>query len=125
MATTTKPRATTTRKATAPKAEAKPKVETPEEETKAQRTTVSAPTQFDRVMGFITKAGEEGITLKDLSEKTGLPYRVVHNVTWRLEGSPAIKDNASKGIKIGDVQKADEVRAKRVGKGRTVRYAAV
>lgn len=110
---------TTNTKAKAPT----PEPEATTEESKPERTTVSAPTQFDRVMAVITKAGPEGATLKAISEATGLGYRVVHNVTWRLEGSPAVRDNPKKSVKVGDVQKPDEVKAQRVGEGRTVKYA--
>lgn len=111
---------TTTSKASKAKAEDKAE----DTESTPKRVTVSAPAQFDNVMQAITEAGDEGITLKALSEATGLPYRVVHNVTWRLEGSPEVRPNNKAGRKLGEPAKPDEAKIQRVGKGRTVLYAA-
>jgi len=81
-------------------------------ETKATRSTVSARDQFDKVLAVISKAPAEGISLKDLSTATGLTYRQLHNVTWRMEGSP----------KQGKVTKPDEVLVHRTGETTSVRY---
>lgn len=82
-------------------------------EDKPARTTVAADTQFDTVLGAVKAAGKDGITLAELVQTTGLPYRVVHNVTWRLEGSP----------KQGSTTKPDERKIARVNTDRKVRYA--
>lgn len=39
----------------------------------------------DAVETAIVRAGPAGIDLVDLEPATGLRYRVLHNVTWRLE----------------------------------------
>jgi hypothetical protein len=39
----------------------------------------------DTVEATIVQAGPQGIELVDLEQATGLRYRVLHNVTWRLE----------------------------------------
>jgi hypothetical protein len=39
----------------------------------------------DSVEAAIVPAGPDGIELVDLEQATGLRYRVLHNVTWRLE----------------------------------------
>ena len=54
-------------------------------------------------------------TLKDITATTGLPYRVVHNLTWRMEGSP----------KGGTLTKREEATIKRVNTGRTVEYGRI
>ena len=71
---------------------------------------ITDPT-FVKVLDTLTKAGSTGLTLKELEDKTGLPYRSVHNITWRLEGSP----------KDGKI-KLDEVKIKRISTG-PVTYA--
>ena len=43
---------------------------------------------MNKCLAVIEKAGKEGLTLKEIEAATHLPYRVVHNATWRLEGSP-------------------------------------
>lgn len=73
---------------------------------------ITDPT-FVKVLDTLTKAGKDGLTLGELSEKTGIPYRAVHNITWRLEGSP----------KDGRV-KTEEQKIKRVSRG-PVRYAVI
>jgi hypothetical protein len=83
------------------------------EDTKAARSTVSAKDQFEKVLAVISKAPEGGVSLKDLSTATGLTYRQLHNVTWRMEGSP----------KEGRVTKPDEAIVHRTGDTTAVRYA--
>jgi len=39
----------------------------------------------DAVNAAIAQAGPPGIELGDLVQATGLRYRILHNVTWRLE----------------------------------------
>lgn len=122
MTDTTTKRPTRTRK---PKAEAKaPESPAPEAETqptegeaKPESTRISAATVEGQVYEAIQAAGEDGITLKDLEETTGLRYRVLHNVTWRLEGGPS-KDGSTRKY-------PDNVKVQRVGAGRTVRYASL
>jgi hypothetical protein len=40
---------------------------------------------YDDVEAAIVQAGPPGIELRDLPQVTGLPYRVLHNVTYQLE----------------------------------------
>jgi hypothetical protein len=58
------------------------------------------------------KAGKGTATLKDIVSKTGLPYRVVHNVTWRMEGAP----------RQGTLLHREEAVIRRTNLGRTVTY---
>lgn len=77
--------------------------------------TRALPEGTDRVLEVIRKAGRGGITLAEIVEKTGIPYRKVHNITWRLEGGP----------KEGELRHPEDRKARRVnGSERTVRYAA-
>lgn len=68
-----------------------------------------------RVLKAIKAAGAEGISLKDLESKTGIRYRILHNVTWVMEGSP----------REGTLAHRDQKVIKRVNTGRTVLYAAL
>lgn len=89
-----------------PKAEAKG-------EDKPERSTVAAKGEFDKVLARVKAAGKAGIGLADLAKATGLPYRVVHNITWRMEGSP----------KDGALRKPEERVIVRVNTDRKVLYA--
>jgi hypothetical protein len=90
----------------ATKSPAKPSPEAKAEpEAKPETSKVRATDVLEDVFKAIDKAGPEGIGLKALGEATGLRYRVLHNVTWRLE----VKDE----------------RIHRVGEERKVLYAAV
>lgn len=107
-----------TRKAPAPKPEAKP--EAPKAEAKPKRSTVRADGELQgKVLAVIEAAGEDGITLKALSDALGIRTRVLHNVTWKLEGSPEVKAEAD--TPKGEPRKPDEVRVKRLD-GRPVRW---
>lgn len=106
------------KKAATPTAKAQPKSTS---KPKTTRTTVFATTEFDKVLKAVKAAGGAGISLKLLSEKTGLRARVVHNVTWRMEGSPEIHDNAK--TKLGVPRKPMERSIHRKsGTGRSVVY---
>lgn len=61
------------------------------------------------------KTNKGKATLKDITNTTKLPYRVVHNVTWRMEGSP----------KGGTLTKREEAMIKRVNTSRKVEYALI
>jgi D-alanyl-D-alanine dipeptidase len=76
-----------------------------EPEAQPESKKVRATDVLEEVFKAIDKAGPEGITLKALEEQTGIRCRVLHNVTWHLK------------------TKAEKIR--RVGEGRTVRYASV
>jgi hypothetical protein len=90
----------------------------------AKRTTVKAEDHFDDVLAFVRKQGAKGATLKAIAEATNLPGRVVHNITWRLEGSPEIHEG--KAVKLGQPRKPDQVRLqRRSGTGRSVVYELV
>jgi hypothetical protein len=90
--------------ATKSQAKAAPEVRA-EPEAKPESSKVRATDVLEAVFKAIEKAGPEGITLKALEDQTGIRYRVLHNVTWHLE------------------TRAEKIR--RVGEGRTVRYANV
>jgi hypothetical protein len=57
----------------------------------------------DKVHAALLEAGEAGLTLRELEAVTGIRYRVLHNVTWRLE---------------------QQSRARRVDRSRPIRYVA-
>ena len=75
--------------------------------------SVQAKSQYEAVLAKVKAAGAQGITIGDLAKATGLPYRVVHNVTWRMEGGP----------KDGSLKHPDEKVIKRVNTDRKVLYA--
>jgi hypothetical protein len=75
------------------------------------RFDINSP-EVKKVLDIVGKAGPEGITLKELEAKSGLRYRVVHNITWRLEGSP----------KEGKRAHLDEWKLIRVNTDSKVRY---
>jgi hypothetical protein len=93
----------------APKGKAKGKGDTPK--AKGPR---AIPNE-EKVFSAIKAAGREGITLKELCDKTGLRYRVVHNLTWRMEGGPV----------EGELKHPTQRTIKRVNLDRTVRYATM
>jgi hypothetical protein len=89
-------------------------------EDKPSRSTTDAMAVAPDVVAFLKKAGTKGATLTEISEATNLRGRVVHNVTWRLEGSPEVRDKE----KFGTLRKPDERQIHRLsGTGRNVRYA--
>lgn len=45
-------------------------------------------TTLAQVLAAIMDGGEGGASLKTISAKTGLRYRVCSNLAWKLEGSP-------------------------------------
>jgi hypothetical protein len=102
----------TTKPSTAKKAASKAEAKT--------RTTVRAEVHFPAVLEAL-KGKKDGMTLQEMVAATKVDYRILHNVTWRLEGSPEVRDKT----KIGELRKPDEKRIQRVGEGRTVRYALV
>ena len=75
----------------------------PQGEAKAER--VKASEMFEHVSKVLRDAGPEGFDLAELSERTGIRARVLHNVTYHLE-------------------KAGKVRRIQEGKGKKVRYAS-
>jgi hypothetical protein len=94
--------------------------------TKPARSTVSAPTLFEPVVEILKAAGPKGLKLKDLAAQlrargielpdTSNPYRVLHNATWRLEGSPEVRDKEH----FGQLRKPGERQIHRVpGQGAT------
>jgi hypothetical protein len=84
---------------------------------------VQAEDVADMVLGHIARAGEEGVTLAELVGLTGLEYRVLHNVTWVLEGSPEPSPGSPN---YGVPRHPDRIRARRLkSSGRTVRYTAL
>lgn len=88
-------------------------------ESKPERTTVKAEDHFDEVITFVRKQGAKGATLKAIAEATKLSGRIVHNVCWRLEGSPEIHEGAK--VKRGVPRKPDERKLqRRSGTGRSV-----
>lgn len=83
---------------------------------------VRAADVADMVLDRIVEAGDTGITIPELVNQTGLPYRVLHNVTWTLEGSP---EPSPSSPNYGIPRYPDQIRARRLNTGdRTVRYAA-
>jgi hypothetical protein len=101
------PKKATTAKKAATKAETK-------------RSTQRADQHFPTVLQAL-KGKKDGLTLKQLEDATGIDYRVLHNVTWRLEGSPEVRNKA----RFGEINKPTERAIERVGEGRTVRYKAI
>jgi hypothetical protein len=69
------------------------------------------PETVARVLKAIT-AKKGTATLKDIVESTGLRYRVVHNLTWRMEGAP----------RNGTLLHREEAVIRRTNLGRTVTY---
>lgn len=83
---------------------------------------VRAADVADMVLDHIVGAGDTGITISELVQRTGLPYRVLHNVTWTLEGSP---DPSTRSPHYGTPRHPDQVRARRLNTSdRFVRYVA-
>lgn len=70
-----------------------------------------SPTHAEAILKVV-KAKKGQATLKDIVEGTGLSYRVVHNLTWRMEGSP----------KNGSFTKKDEAVIRRTNLDRKVTY---
>lgn len=93
---------------------------TKKEEAAPKRSTQKAEVHFPAVIAAL-KGKKDGLTLKALEEATGVEYRVLHNVTWRLEGSPEVRNKA----KFGELRDPEGRKIQRVGEGRTVRYALV
>jgi hypothetical protein len=68
----------------------------PEDASKPERTNYRAETFCLHALQIITDAGDEGISLADLTAKLSvavnwdgtIPYRTMHNVSWHLEGQP-------------------------------------
>jgi hypothetical protein len=58
----------------------------------------------------IVRAGEDGITIPDLVNLTGLRYRVLHNVAWTLEGAP---EPSRRPPNYGVPEHPDAIRARR------------
>lgn len=84
---------------------------------------VRAEDVADMVLGHIARAGDNGISIPKLVEKTGLRYRVLHNVTWTLEGSP---EPSRASANYGVPRYPDRIRARRLeSSDGSVRYAAV
>lgn len=87
----------------------------------SKRTTVKAEDYFAPAVEFVRKQGAKGATLKQIAEALNLRGRIVHNLGWRLEGSPEIHEGAK--VKRGVPRKPDEVRLqRRSGTGRSVVY---
>jgi hypothetical protein len=77
--------------------------------------SVQAKSQYEVVLDKVRAAGPKGITIGDLAKAVNLPYRVVHNVTWRMEGGPA----------NGTLKHPDEKVIKRINTDRKVIYAVL
>lgn len=72
------------------------------------------------VLQAIEDAGEAGASLKTLAASTGYRYRVLSNLTWKLEGSP--EPSPAKTETYGTPRKPEERLVERVaGKGATFR----
>lgn len=114
MPNTTRESKGTTKASKSTKATKATKVEEAKEEAPAR---IRAMDVQDKVLEAIKDAGKDGISLKDLVEVTGIRYRVLHNVTWKLEGSPEPKrDHPNygvprdpKGIKVERVHKGKAI----------------
>lgn len=103
------------------KGQAKPETAKAQPESKPSRTTVKAEDYFQPAIAFVRSQGKKGATLKQIAEKLNLRGRVVHNLGWRLEGSPEIHDG--KAVKLGQPRKPAEVfLRRRSGTGRSVVY---
>lgn len=72
---------------TTPKGETSKKSSLKTSTKKSSTSTPTLTTNEVKVLDIIKKS-PKGITLKDLEVKSGLRYRVIHNLTWRLEGGP-------------------------------------
>jgi hypothetical protein len=91
------------------------------ESSKSKRTTVKAEAYFKPAVEFVRSQGKTGATLKQIASALKLSGRVVHNLGWRLEGSPEIHEG--KSTKLGSPRKPDEVQLRRRGgTGRSVVY---
>jgi len=64
-----------------------------------------------KVLAAIRTAGKTGASLRELEAATKIRYRVLHNVTWHLEGRPV----------RGTTRRGDKVQARRLP-GNSVRY---
>lgn len=94
------------RPARRPTASANPQ---PETDTNPQpapsgRKTEKASDHFETVVAALKAAGRDGLSLTALGEQTGIKPRVLHNVCWRLEGSPEVRDKD----KYGELRKPAE-----------------
>jgi hypothetical protein len=99
----------------APEAKAEP-------EAKPEASKVRATDVLEDVFKAIDKAGPEGISLKALEDATGVRYRVLHNVTWRLEVREERIHRVGEGRKV--LYAANEVEAKRAPRKRAPRKSA-
>jgi hypothetical protein len=107
----------------ATKSQAKPAPEAKvEPETKPETSKVRATDVLEDVFKAIDKAGPDGIGLKALEEATGLRYRVLHNVTWRLEVKNERIYRVGQGRKV--LFAANEVEAKPASRKRAPRRSA-
>jgi len=59
-------------------------------ESRAQER-VRATEMFEPASKVLSEAGAEGITLADLSDKTGIRSRVLHNILYRLENAEQVR----------------------------------
>lgn len=84
---------------------------------------VRAADVADTVSRHIVRAGENGITIPDLVNLTGLRYRVLDNVAWTLEGS---REPSRRPPNYGVPKHPDRIRARRQkASDGSVRYVAV